>query len=166
MLMIPSLAATRLLTAGSKCLDGFTPLTHAQDPHSSPVDRWRQAIIKREDIIRLLRPLVGRFSTLILSAVRVQQAAKGSSVANQIIQTGIATIIVLEYSAFLPNHLGDLERVVESAVDYYLKSPTAVAVEKGAKEISRQGYDREELGKKILEFILENRLSKDLTEKK
>ncbi|KAG1801267.1 hypothetical protein EV424DRAFT_400979 [Suillus variegatus] len=105
--------------------------------------------IRLEDIIRILQPL----------------AAKGSSVA-QIIQTGIATIIVLEYSAFLPlNYKGDLKRV-ESAVYYYLKSPTAVAVEQGAKEISRQGYDREELGKKILEFILENRLSKDLTEKK
>ncbi|KAG2053114.1 hypothetical protein BDR06DRAFT_956994 [Suillus hirtellus] len=84
---------------------------------------------------------------------------------NQIIQTGIATIIVLEYSAFLPKNLKNLERV-ESAIDHYLKSPTAVAVEKGAKEICRQGYDREEMGKKILEFILENRLSKDLTEKK
>ncbi|KAG1733954.1 hypothetical protein EDB19DRAFT_1999185 [Suillus lakei] len=71
-----------------------------------------------------------------------------------------ATIIVLEYSAFLlsdklkrsdnkPEH-------VDSPVDYYLKSPTLVAVENVAKEISRQGYKKEELGKKILEFILEN----------
>jgi hypothetical protein len=43
-------------------------------------------------------------------------------------------------------------------VDYYLKSPTAVAVEEGAKEISRQGYKKEELEKKILEFIIENRM--------
>ncbi|KAG2053132.1 hypothetical protein BDR06DRAFT_957009, partial [Suillus hirtellus] len=83
---------------------------------------------------------------------------------NQIIQTGIATIIVLEYCAFLQNDIQPWKRV-ESAVDYYLKSPTAVAVEEGAKEICRQGYDREEMGKKILEIILENRLSKDLTEK-
>jgi hypothetical protein len=50
-----------------------------------------------------------------------------------------------------------LERV-KSAVDYYLKSATAVAVEEGAKEISRQGYTKEELEKKILEFIIENRM--------
>ncbi|KAG2057615.1 hypothetical protein BDR06DRAFT_951839 [Suillus hirtellus] len=81
------------------------------------------------------------------------------------IQTGIATIIVLEYSAFLLNELEGSE-FVKSAVDYYLKSPTAVAVEKGAKEICRQGYRGEDLGKKVLEFILENRLSKDLIEKK
>ncbi|KAG1790648.1 uncharacterized protein HD556DRAFT_1488300 [Suillus plorans] len=132
----------------------------------SPVDSGRQAEVYRDNIISILQPLVGRFSSiLILSTVRVQQAPKALMFANQIIQTGIATIIVLEYSAFLPNDLGDLERV-KSAVDYYMKSPTAVAVEKGAKEICRQGYDREEMGKKILEFILENRLSKDLTEKK
>jgi hypothetical protein len=47
---------------------------------------------------------------------------------------------------------------VKSAVDYYLKSPTAVAVEEGAKEISRQGYKKEELEKKILEFIIEHRM--------
>jgi len=84
---------------------------------------------------------------------------------NIIVQTGIATIIVLEYSAFLANDSEDLE-FIESAVDYYLKSPTAVVVEQGAKEISGQGYDGEELEKKILEFILENRLSKDLKVKK
>ncbi|KAG1778242.1 hypothetical protein EV702DRAFT_171389 [Suillus placidus] len=93
----------------------------------------------------------------------VQQAAKGSlfTAVNGIIQTGIATIIVLEYSAFLPKkqyHSWNLGHI-ESAVDYYHKSPTAVAVEKGAKEISSQGYEKEELGKKILEFILENRMS-------
>lgn len=47
---------------------------------------------------------------------------------------------------------------VTSAMDYYLNSPTAVAVEKGAKEISLQGYKKEELGKKVLEFIFENRM--------
>ncbi|KAG1831603.1 hypothetical protein EV424DRAFT_1534273 [Suillus variegatus] len=91
----------------------------------------------------------------------VQQAVKGSlftSAANRIIQTGIATIIILEYSAFLQNELKGWE-LVKSAVDYYLKSPTAAAVEKGAKEICRQGYHGEELGNNILEFILENRLS-------
>ncbi|KIK33104.1 hypothetical protein CY34DRAFT_18589 [Suillus luteus UH-Slu-Lm8-n1] len=94
-------------------------------------------------------------------------AAKGllSTPANRLIQTGIATIIVLEYSALLPRTSTNLQRV-KSAVDYYLKSPTAVAVETGAKEISRQGYKKEELEKKILEFILENRMSKDLTAKK
>ncbi|KAG2029475.1 hypothetical protein BDR03DRAFT_987726, partial [Suillus americanus] len=71
-----------------------------------------------------------------------------------------ATIIVLEYSAFLPNKGNFHLQHVESAVDYYLKSPTAVAVEKGAKEISRQGYKKEELEKKILEFIFENRMCK------
>jgi len=88
-----------------------------------------------------------------------------SSAANIIIQTGIATIIVLEYSAFLP-HKWEGSELVESAVDYYLKSSTAAAVEKRAKEICRQGYQGRELGKKVLEFILDNRLSKDLTEKK
>ncbi|KAG1826299.1 hypothetical protein EV424DRAFT_1537589 [Suillus variegatus] len=128
--------------------------------------RRRQAKVKREDIISILQPLVGRFSSiLILSTVRVQQAPKALMFANQIIQTGIATIIVLEYSAFLQNDIQSWKRV-KSAVDYYLESPTAVAVEKGAKEICRQGYDRKEMGKKILEFILENRLSKDLPEKK
>jgi len=107
------------------------------------------APLKREDIISILQPL----------------APKALMFANQIIQTGIATIIVLEYSAFLQNDIQSWKRV-KSAVDYYLESPTAVAVEKGAKEICRQGYDRKEMGKKILEFILENRLSKDLPEKK
>ncbi|KAG2053120.1 hypothetical protein BDR06DRAFT_488602 [Suillus hirtellus] len=107
--------------------------------------------IERDDIIRVLRPLVAKQS---LSTAAVSRN----------IQVGLATIIVLEYSAFLPNKTKDL-RPIEFAVDYYLKSPTAVVVEKGAEEISRGGYDREELGKKILEFILENRLSKDSTEK-
>ncbi|KAG2140503.1 uncharacterized protein EDB93DRAFT_1252789 [Suillus bovinus] len=96
------------------------------------------------------------------------QQVKGSPsafAASRIVQVGIATIIVLEYSAFLANSIGRTKHI-ESAVDYYLKSPTAVAVEKGAEEISRQGYDKEELEKKVFEFILENRLSKDLTEKK
>ncbi|KIK34422.1 hypothetical protein CY34DRAFT_17742 [Suillus luteus UH-Slu-Lm8-n1] len=86
-------------------------------------------------------------------------AAKGllSTPANRLIQTGIATIIVLEHSAFLLPTLDDLKHV-EYAVDYYLKSPTAVAVEAGAKEICRQGYKKEELEKKIHEFILENRM--------
>ncbi|KAG2339017.1 hypothetical protein BDR05DRAFT_968446 [Suillus weaverae] len=89
------------------------------------------------------------------------KAAKGSlfTAVNRIIQTGIATIIVLEYSAFLPHRDNYDPKHVKSAVNYYLKSPTAVAVEKGPKEISSQGYKKEELGEKILEFILENRLS-------
>jgi hypothetical protein len=58
--------------------------------------------------------------------------------------------------------LENLKRV-ESAVDYYLKSPTAVAVKEGAKEISRQGYKKEELEKKILEFIIENRMCTSFT---
>ncbi|KAG2748413.1 hypothetical protein P692DRAFT_20833669 [Suillus brevipes Sb2] len=88
-------------------------------------------------------------------------AANGSlfTAANRLIQTGIAIIIVLEYSACLPNSLKSLKRV-ESAVDYYLKSPTAVAVKEGTKEISRQGYKKKELEKKIFEFIIENRMSK------
>jgi hypothetical protein len=53
--------------------------------------------------------------------------------------------------------LKDLEPI-ESAVDRYLKSPTAVAVETGAIEISHQGYKKEELKKTIIEFILENRM--------
>ncbi|KAG2753092.1 hypothetical protein P692DRAFT_201785417, partial [Suillus brevipes Sb2] len=93
--------------------------------------------------------------------IRVLQhlAANGSlfTAANRLIQTGIATIIVLEYSAFLPNSSSNLKRV-ESAVDYYLKSPTAVVVEEGAKEISRQGYKEEELERTILEFIIEHRM--------
>ncbi|KAG2140501.1 uncharacterized protein EDB93DRAFT_1252787 [Suillus bovinus] len=102
--------------------------------------------------MRVLQPLVGWFS------FRHQSSAL-------IVQTGIATIIVLEYSAFLANSSEELDHI-ESAVDYYLKSPTAVAVEKGAEEISRQGLDKEGLEKKVLEFILENRLSKDLIAKK
>jgi hypothetical protein len=47
-------------------------------------------------------------------------------------------------------------------VDYYLKSPTAAVVEKGVKEISYQGYDREELGKKIVQLILDNRMCTSL----
>jgi hypothetical protein len=47
---------------------------------------------------------------------------------------------------------------IKSAVDYYLQSPTAVAVEEGAKEISCQGCKKEELEKKISEFIIENRM--------
>jgi hypothetical protein len=106
----------------------------------------------RKSIIRVLEPLVTKGSLF--------------TVGNAIIQTGVATIIVLEYSAFLPNK-GDFHlQNVESAVSYYLKSPTAAVVEKGVKEISRQGYDREELGKKIVQLILDNRMSKDLTAKK
>ncbi|KAG1780800.1 hypothetical protein EV702DRAFT_1193622 [Suillus placidus] len=110
-----------------------------------------QAETWKNDIMDVLQPL----------------AAKGSlfTAVNRIIQTGIATIIVLEYSAFLPHKDDDILEHIKSAVDYYLKSPTAVAVEKGAKEISSQGYKKEELREKILEFILENRLSKDLTAK-
>jgi GTP-binding protein EngB required for normal cell division len=106
----------------------------------------------RKSIIRVLEPLV----------------AKGLlfTTGNAIIQTGVATIIVLEYSAFLPNEGNFHLQNVESAVDFYLKSPTAAVVEKGVKEISRQGYDREELGKKIVQLILDNRMSKDLTAKK
>jgi hypothetical protein len=106
----------------------------------------------RKSIIRVLEPLV----------------AKGLlfTTGNAIIQTGVATIIVLEYSAFLPNKGNFHLQNVESAVDFYLKSPTAAVVEKGVKEISRQGYDREELGKKIVQLILDNRMSKDLTAKK
>ncbi|KAG1803372.1 hypothetical protein EV424DRAFT_1559022 [Suillus variegatus] len=66
-----------------------------------------------------------------------------------------ATIIVLDYSAFLPYKWKGSE-LVESAVDYYLKSPMVAAVEKVAKEICGQGYHGEELGKKVIEFILDN----------
>ncbi|KAG2097966.1 uncharacterized protein F5147DRAFT_656206 [Suillus discolor] len=72
-------------------------------------------------------------------------------------QVEAATIIVLEYSTFLPYKSKGSE-LVESAVDYYLKSPMVVTVAKVAKEICRQDHHGEELGKKILEFILENRL--------
>ncbi|KAG1799637.1 hypothetical protein EV424DRAFT_1648081 [Suillus variegatus] len=112
----------------------------------------RHAEIRLHDILIVLQPLVAKGSMF-------------TSGVNIIVQTGIATIIVLEYSAFLANDSEDLE-FIESAVDYYLKSPTAVVVEQGAKEISGQGYDGEELEKKIIEFILENRLSKDLKVKK
>ncbi|KAG2748048.1 hypothetical protein P692DRAFT_20738239, partial [Suillus brevipes Sb2] len=97
----------------------------------------------KDDIIRVLQPL----------------AAKGSlfTAGNRLIQTGIATIIVLEYSAFLPNTLMNLERI-DSAVEYYLKSPTAVAVETGVPEISHEGYKKEELEKTILKFVFENRM--------
>ncbi|KAG2071101.1 hypothetical protein BDR04DRAFT_1098770 [Suillus decipiens] len=70
----------------------------------------------------------------------------------------MATVIVLEYYAFLLPHKSVQERL-RSAVAYYLQSPTAVAVEQGAKEISNQGYKKEELRKKIFEFILEHRMS-------
>ncbi|KIK42273.1 hypothetical protein CY34DRAFT_12475 [Suillus luteus UH-Slu-Lm8-n1] len=115
---------------------------------STFLSRSRQGLMEKHDIIPVLQPL----------------ATKGSlfTAANGLIQTGIATIIVLEYSAFLPTTSETLEPVV-SAVDYYLKSPTAVAVEEGAKEISRQSYKKEELEKKILEFIVKNRMTKDLT---
>ncbi|KAG0704639.1 hypothetical protein DFH29DRAFT_997527 [Suillus ampliporus] len=83
---------------------------------------------------------------------------------NGIICTGIATIIVLEYSAFLP-HDDQLE-FLKSAVDYYMNSPTAAVVEKVAKGMTDGGYNKEELKKKIIEFILENRMSKDLIGKK
>ncbi|KAG1747285.1 hypothetical protein EDD22DRAFT_958255 [Suillus occidentalis] len=118
---------------------------------STFLSRSRQDLMEKRDIIRVLQPL----------------ATKGSlfTAANGLIQTGIATIIVLEYSAFLPSTSKRLEGA-KSAVDYYLKSPTAVSVEEGAKEISRQGYKKEELEKKILEFILANRMSKELTAKK
>ncbi|KAG1889585.1 uncharacterized protein F5891DRAFT_1214806 [Suillus fuscotomentosus] len=57
-----------------------------------------------------------------------------------------ATIIPLEYSAFPPIHKNRWKnwQCIECAVDYYLKSPMAVAVEKGVTEISRQGYEGEE----------------------
>ncbi|KAG2347408.1 hypothetical protein BDR05DRAFT_996535 [Suillus weaverae] len=100
-----------------------------------------QAETWKDDIIRVLRPL----------------AAKGS-----LLTAEAATIIVLEYSAFLPRgDVSGLERI-KSALDYYLKSTTAVAVEKGAKEISSQGYEKEELREKIFEFILENRMCTSL----
>ncbi|KAG2738763.1 hypothetical protein P692DRAFT_20841744 [Suillus brevipes Sb2] len=110
------------------------------------IARWFPHVkdnIWKDSIIRALQPL----------------AAKGSlfSAANRLIQIGIATIIVLEYSACLLNNLDALEGI-DSAVDHYLNSPTAVAVEKGAKEISRRRCTKEELEKKIFEFILENRM--------
>ncbi|KAG1893807.1 uncharacterized protein F5891DRAFT_985534 [Suillus fuscotomentosus] len=134
-------------------------------PHNDNLEKTQ-----RNNIVRVLQPL----------------AVKGSlftSAANRIIQTGIATIIILEYSAFLPSKGWDGLELVESAVSYYLQSPMVAAVEKVAKEICRQGYHGEELGKKVLEFILDNRLcmslvvslevevyeqlaAKDLTEKK
>ncbi|KAG1732648.1 uncharacterized protein EDB91DRAFT_1151267 [Suillus paluster] len=46
--------------------------------------------------------------------------------------------MVLEYSAFL-EHDNELE-FIKSAVDYYMKSTTAVAVEKVATEISDRGF--------------------------
>ncbi|KAG2141381.1 uncharacterized protein EDB93DRAFT_630359 [Suillus bovinus] len=138
----------------------------------SPLSRQPNRLyakIERNIIVSVLQPLVGcSFSALILNTMSVHQVAKGSlfaAAAHRIIQTGIATIIVLEYSAFLPNNLKTSKRV-ESAVDYYLKSPTVVAVEKGAQEISHQTYKKEELKQKILDFILQHRISKDLTAKK
>ncbi|KAG2348243.1 hypothetical protein BDR05DRAFT_956796 [Suillus weaverae] len=89
----------------------------------------------KHDAIDTLQPLAAKKS--LFTAV------------NRIIQTSIATIIVLEYSAFLPNNLKNLKL----AVNYYLKSSTTVTVEKGAEYISSQGYKKEEVGKKILEFI-------------
>ncbi|KAG2067583.1 hypothetical protein BDR04DRAFT_1104873 [Suillus decipiens] len=105
------------------------------------------ASIEKDAIISILQPLVAK--GLLLTT------------ANNMIQTGIATIIVLEYSAFLPHEYGDTA-YVKSAVDYYLQSPMAVAVEKGVKEISHQGYKKEELEKKIVEFILEHRMCTSL----
>ncbi|KAG2093318.1 uncharacterized protein F5147DRAFT_821234 [Suillus discolor] len=145
----PSPVAARLLTVSGKSLDCF--LTYDPNVLLPPACRQKEvadndlkAKIRRSDIIRVLQPLVVKGSMF-------------TSAANRIVQTGIATVIVLEYSAFLADDLDDL-KCIESAMEYYLKSPTAVVVEKGAQEISRQGYDAEELEKKILEFILENRL--------
>ncbi|KAG1875890.1 hypothetical protein C8R48DRAFT_768742 [Suillus tomentosus] len=107
------------------------------------LSRRGRAETYRNGIIPALQPLVVKGSLFTSAANRIQ--------------TGIAIIIVLEYSASLLNELKSWE-IVESAVNYYLKSLTAAAVEKGAKEICRQGYRREELRKKVLEFILENRL--------
>ncbi|KIK32497.1 hypothetical protein CY34DRAFT_19010 [Suillus luteus UH-Slu-Lm8-n1] len=112
------------------------------------------AIAWKNDIIAALRPLVDPHH---------RNSAQWA--ANRLIQTGIATIIVLEYSACLSNSSENTERV-KSAVNYYLQSTTAIAVEEGAKEISCQRYKKVELKKKILEFILENRMSKELTAKK
>ncbi|KAG1719504.1 hypothetical protein EDB19DRAFT_1918812 [Suillus lakei] len=99
-------------------------------------------------IIRILQPLVG--CEEIISPLLRTESFK--------LVLEAATIIVLEYSAFLLNDDPDELEHVRSAVDYYLKSPKAVAVEKVAQEISRQGYKKEELRKKIFEFILENRM--------
>ncbi|KAG1719840.1 hypothetical protein EDB19DRAFT_2044912 [Suillus lakei] len=145
-----------MFTETRKSMGGISsPLHSGTHPVPTP-DSLRQVDTEKGAIIRVLRPLA------------VQQVAKGSSstAANRIIQTGIATIIVLEYSAFLPNDNSDKLKHVRSAVDYYLKSPKAVAAETVAKEISSQGYKKEELGKKILEFILENHMSNDLAEQK
>ncbi|KAG0692439.1 hypothetical protein DFH29DRAFT_882452 [Suillus ampliporus] len=75
---------------------------------------------------------------------------------NGIIWTGIATIIVLEYSAFFLHD--DRLRFIKSAVDYYMKSPMAAIVEKFVTGMTDRGYNKEELKKKIIEFILENRM--------
>ncbi|KAG0701059.1 hypothetical protein DFH29DRAFT_1000548 [Suillus ampliporus] len=101
---------------------------------------------KKETLLSFVQPLVDK-GTWFTSA-------------NGIIQTGIATIIVLEYSAFLQC---DRElKFIKSAVDYYMKSPTVVAVEKVAREIADGNYKKEERKKKILEFVLENRLCTSL----
>ncbi|KAG2146152.1 uncharacterized protein EDB93DRAFT_488815 [Suillus bovinus] len=107
-----------------------------------------------EDTMRILQPVALEESLFTARS-------------NSIIHTGIATIIVLEYSAFLLNNDSKKLESVKSAVHHYMKSPTAVAVEKGAKEISRSGYEKtKELEIKILDFILENRMSKDSAAKK
>ncbi|KAG2140939.1 uncharacterized protein EDB93DRAFT_1252718 [Suillus bovinus] len=112
-----------------------------------------QGNTERSDIIRVLQPLAAKRSLFTVAT-------------NRIMHTCIATIIVLEYSAFLPVKNWNKLKSIESAVEYYLESPTVIAVEKGAKDISRQGYGGEELEKKIFEFILENRMSKDLAANK
>lgn len=43
-----------------------------------------------------------------------------------------------------------------------MKSPLGVAVEKAAKDIASGGYNKEELRKQILGFILENRMCKSV----
>ncbi|KAG2753820.1 hypothetical protein P692DRAFT_20828818 [Suillus brevipes Sb2] len=124
----------------------FGPLRISSEDYQYEIARWfphLETMTWKDNIIRVLQPLAAKESLF--------------TAAKRLIQTGIATIIVLEYSALLTDTLNNLERI-ESAVDCYLKSPTAVAVETGAIEISHQGYKKEELKKTIIEFILENRM--------
>ncbi|KAG1745912.1 uncharacterized protein EDB91DRAFT_1119409 [Suillus paluster] len=106
--------------------------------------------------------------TANLSSILQPLAGNGTwfTTANGIIRIGIATILVLEYSAFLRHDSDDELGFMKSAVDYYMKSPTAITVEKVAREITDRGHKKEELKTKILEFILENRMSKELLTKK
>ncbi|OAX37366.1 hypothetical protein K503DRAFT_771555 [Rhizopogon vinicolor AM-OR11-026] len=98
-----------------------------------------------------------------MSILKPEPSTQGASITlTQVLQLGITTILILDYSFFLSQQgTQGSANTLQLAAAEYGRSGTSTAVQKAVEDVLSQDHgDEKELCKMILDITLQNRMSK------